>query len=139
MAGSDNMTLARRLVLALLDGNPRPGNEDIKKAVRNVAALPMLRSNGDGREIDQDRLIREVEAACNVWVPTATTLEDARDHIEWLARRKGEITWNFWERYRRYLLEVKQYAPETVRRLDEVTDEVLKRLEDPARPGRWDR
>ncbi len=52
--------------------------------------------------------------------------------------RKSE-SWDFWERYRRYLEEEKGWAPASINSLDRLTDEILERLEDPQRAGAWDR
>jgi hypothetical protein len=89
--------------------------------------------------LDEDRLVREIEALVNVFVGGSTALADDRGHVPWLAERRSEIEWRFWERYRRYLAETKGFPPAAVSRLDEITDDVLGRLENPDRPGAWDR
>jgi hypothetical protein len=68
-----------------------------------------------------------------------TILEDQQDHIPWLPDRKAEINWDFWDRYRRYLEEEKGWSPATVDRLEQLTDSILERLEEPQRPGDWSR
>ncbi len=137
MTTPDSMDMARQLVLRMLPATAPPTRELIGEKVGMVVG--MLRGSDSAAVIDEDKLVREIEAACNVWVPDATSLVNNEDHIEWLADRRSEISWNFWERYRRYLEDVKQLPPESVRRLHGVTDDVLKRLEDPERPGQWDR
>jgi hypothetical protein len=129
--------MARTLVLNLLRGAEAPTRDEIRSSVEDVAR--MLTSRGGETALDLDLLTREVESLCNVWVGTSTTLDDLADHIEWLSNRRAEIDWRFWDRYRRFLEDGQHWAPRTVRRLDELTDEILGRLEDPGRAGAWDR
>jgi hypothetical protein len=60
-------------------------------------------------------------------------------HKVWLPDKRGEIKWRFWARYERYLLREFGLPPAVVNSLHGLTDKVLERLEDPARPGPWDR
>ena len=67
------------------------------------------------------------------------TLFEAEDYIPWLERRQGDINWYYWERYRKHLLLTKKFPPNVVRTLDEITDKILDRLEDPTKEGDWTR
>lgn len=69
----------------------------------------------------------------------AKILEDNRDHEEWLADARSSIEWNFWNRYKKYLEVDEKLPPLVVKNIDETTEEILKRLESPARKGAWDR
>lgn len=131
--------MARTLVLNLLRGVDAPTHEEIRRSVEDV--IRMLDSRGDGASggLDCELLVREVESLCNVWVGASSALENPEDHIEWLSGRRPDIDWRFWDRYRRFLEDERHWAPRTVRRLDELTDDILGRLEDPRRAGAWDR
>jgi len=94
------METARQLVLTLLRGRDTPTRQEIRHNTNLVAT--MLRGDR-GATFDEEALVREVEAACNVWIDTATTLEDPRGHEVWLPERRAHIEWRFWRRYRRYL------------------------------------
>jgi hypothetical protein len=59
--------------------------------------------------------------------------------LDWLPMKRNDLTWNFWNRYRRFLEEEKRFAPATIRHLDDLTDQTLALLEDPRRSGYWDR
>jgi hypothetical protein len=52
---------------------------------------------------------------------------------------KAEIDGHFWDRYRRYLQDVKSMPPQMVSHLDEATDRVLAMLESPGHDGIWQR
>ena len=49
----------------------------------------------------------------------STGLQDSTDHVEWLPAAKGERSWDFWDRYRRFLEEVKLMPRQVVWRLDD--------------------
>ena len=38
----------------------------------------------DKKELDKERLAREIEALCNVFVPMISIVDDTCDHQEWL-------------------------------------------------------
>ena len=71
-----------------------------------------------------------------VFQERSLALTEAEGHEPWLPEAKNDRDWDFWERYRRYLEDVANLPPRVVRRLDQSTDEVLRQLEDPRRPGR---
>jgi Z1 domain len=129
--------LARTLVLNLLRGVEAPTHGEIRSDAERVVA--MLSGRPEGAAIDLGLLIRDVESLCNIWVGTASSLEKQEDHVEWLAELRPRIDWRFWDRYRRFLEDERQWAPRTMRRLDEITDNILGRIEAPRRDGPWDR
>ncbi len=101
--------------------------------------LQMLQAEGTGDKIEAESLVREVESRCNVWIGRGTVLEMQEDHVVWLPDRRSQIDWHLWNRYRRYLEEEEFRGEQTVIRMDELTDQILERIEDPAREGAWDR
>ncbi|MEH1855045.1 MAG: Z1 domain-containing protein [Nostoc sp.] len=129
---------ARQLVQIMLKGENIPTREIIQEKVRLV--IFMLRSSESyAIEVDEEKLVRELEAIFNIWIGTATILDNQEDHIPWLPDRRSEISWDFWNRYRRYLEEEKGWAPVTINSVEQLTDQILERLEDPKRLGAWDR
>jgi len=128
---------ARNLVQLLLKGEQTPPLELIRKKVR--MALSMLGSQGMAEGVEEESLIRDLETLYSIWMAQGTILEDKQDHISWLPDHKAEINWDFWNRYRRYLEEEKGWSPVTVNRLEQLTDSILERLEEPQRPGDWSR
>lgn len=108
--------------------------EIIVRTVDEVLALP--KSFLDTSEVDRDLLIGELETRYSVWIGATVALEQNDDHIAWLTpeRRRG---WRLWPRYRQFL--EKSWSPLAVDALDDATNQVLSRIEDPTRPGAWDR
>ena len=99
-----------------------------------------MRAQAPDLDVDIDSLVRELEANLNVVVGSASTLtDDSSDHVPWLADRRSSIKWAFTRRYQRFLKERKGWALATLQRSDDLTDRILELLEDPNRPGSWDR
>jgi len=132
---TDAYDRAASLVLVMLKGEFSPTPETIQKKVDLVIA--MLQAEGNSDAVDRDRLIRDIESRCEVWRGKATILEEKRNHTVWLPYRKSQIEWKFWKRYERYLMEEKGFSEQSIIPLDDLTDRVLERLEDPQREGSW--
>lgn len=125
------------LVLVMLKGEPVPTPDLIRQNVDLV--LKMYGTGDNANKAYRERLIRDIESRCEVWRGTATVIEDQTDHAIWLPYKKARIVWKFWKRYERYLMEEKGFSEQTIATLDDLTDRVLERLEDPERDGSWDR
>lgn len=91
-------------------------------------------------EVDVDQLVREIEADYNVLVGDWNALSDDADHLPWLEEwLKENPDRPFWDRYARFLKQDQRLPSAAVTRLNEATDDILGRLEDPRRDGAWDR
>ena len=134
----NNWETARIIALNLLGVGAPPGEAAVRNAAEN--AVQAVKAQAPGAEIDVDALVRELEANLNVLVGSASTLtDDSTDHISWLPDRRASIDWSFTRRYQRFLKERKGWALPTLQRSDDLTDRILELIEDPARPGAWDR
>jgi len=129
------MQRALKLVLALFP--PGPANYD--DVVRNCDSVLMMLELRKEETPERDLLIKEIESKVIIWQEQSTSLEDRTGHEDWMASRRGEIDWRFWDRYRRYLEQVELLPPAVISRLDESTDRVLAKIEHPGRTGEWDR
>lgn len=71
-----------------------------------------------------------------IWIGEAKALDGDDEHTPWLTpeRRQG---WRYWSDYEDFL--EPKIAEASIESLDRQTDEILKRLEDPEKPGPWDR
>lgn len=131
---TDNIDKALRVVMNLL---PEHGitPEIIREEAEAVGGMFERR----GESLDVDTLVREVEARVVVRQDAGASLVDPTGHVDWLGERRAEDIWTFWDRYKRYLEDIQHYPRAVVLRLDEITDSILSKLEDPDRPGPWDR
>lgn len=95
-------------------------------------------------DLDEESLFRQLESIHSVRIGRETTLDDKRDHVEWFNPSTGEglkreIDWHFWNHYSDYLSVAKGWPRNMVHSIDSLSSHVLSRLEDPQRPGPWDR
>jgi len=126
--------IARNLAMVLLAPHEHPTQEDLDQAVDSAVAA--LRPRGE--TIDPNELRRRLEAEVSIYVGPSVMLRDHDDnHRPWLSSRRSEIDWRFWTDYRDW--SSRRLPPDVIRNLDRLTDEVLDGLEDPRRPGPWDR
>ena len=89
-----------------------------------------------GTGLDRNAVTDELIRRFSLWVGEDVTMASDAGHVAWLdAARKRD--WLYWQRYRE-LLE-KKLSWKSVDALDTSTDKVLGLLEDPLRPGPWDR
>jgi hypothetical protein len=131
----ESLAKAKRLVLALLPQDRQPTPDEVQNAVTVIFGMLA----GQGEVLDRRQLAKEIEAITSVFQEGSSGLESDKGHEPWLSEAKNDRDWDFWERYRRYLEDVRSLPPVVVRRLDQSTDEVLSQLEDPRRDGLWRR
>jgi hypothetical protein len=91
-----------------------------------------------GGTVDVEALVEYFRATTNIFVAPMQLLSD-RDHVNWLAGRRAEIRWQFWERYRTFLSTIENLPEPAIRALDLRTEGMLDLFEDPLRQGPWDR
>ncbi|CUS34532.1 Z1 domain-containing protein [Candidatus Nitrospira nitrificans] len=103
----------------------------IQQAVEAITTMSIFSG------VDGARLSAELEMRLTVYAPFHRTLGMDTNHMAWLPSKRGQIEWRYWDRYRLYLEE--RLPDAGIRSLERVTDDILARLEDPARPGDWDR
>ncbi|BDX32257.1 endonuclease [Mycobacterium antarcticum] len=131
------LQMARRMAVMLLAAVDPVTNAAVVDVVDQVLAMEPM----SAVRPERDQLIRDVEADCNVYIPDSGFLDgrEGEDHLDWLPDRRGDVNWRLWQRYQRYLEDEKGYTARSTTKLDQVTDQILSRLENPLRPGRWDR
>jgi hypothetical protein len=128
---------AKQLAQLSLQGEKTVTPELIReKASTVISTLPQL---GYSDPVDKSALVKELESLYTVWIGKGAILDDEQDHIPWLPAKRADIDWDFWYRYRQYLELNKGWSPQVVDRLEQLTDSILERIENPERPGMWDR
>lgn len=129
---------AKKLARVLLDSERSPTRELIKERVV-LAANTARQMVPDGGDVDIKALVHEFEHIFSVFVETGRALDDPTGHVPWLPDSRAFVAWKFWQRYEWFLGQEQELPAPVLRNLDVVTDQVLERLENPTRPGPWDR
>jgi hypothetical protein len=137
MSNSREYELTVDFVLSMLKESDKDVTEELIQSTVELA-IKMVSLQGNTENIDIKALIWELQSRCNVRIGSGTILE-GKDLRDWLPERHDSIEWNFWKRYERYLLKGKERSPRVIRRIDELTDKILERIEDPNYSGNWDR
>lgn len=122
---------AKNICIELLSKIKNPSSQDINNSINNVLKIfPNLTS---GREA----LYNYLAATFSVFSDDYRILDTDEGYTPWLKDSKAIIQWNFWNRYISYLQ--KKIAPDTINKLDNLTDDILDRIANPSTPGAWDK
>ena len=124
----------KKSIISLLESIPEPTESIIETFV-----VSML--NNISTPLDKDKLIAEIwsELVLNAHYEKPDIYEDSsQDHVKWLTdQKKKSIKWLYWNRYAEDLLEG-GFNPKALDSVDDITEDILSRMEDPQREGRWD-
>jgi len=122
---------AKNICIELLRKIKNPSLQDINKSIDDVLRIfPKL-------EIARETLFNYLSATFSVFSEDYRILDTDEGYIPWLKDTKANIHWNFWNRYTNYLQ--KKIAPDTINKLDNLTDDILDRIANPSTPGAWDK
>lgn len=127
------MDLALQIARTIVSNIRHPTMDDIK----NGAAAAGAALSQAGTTVDVAALVRRLEADISVFQAAGSVLEENEDHEPWLDSRRASIDWRFRDAYMEWMQ--RRLPGDVLRRLDRLTDEILGRLENPQREGRWDR
>lgn len=116
----------------MLGGGSAVTCERIAEVVDQICSMPTFEG------VDRTELQRVLEERFTVYMPAPQILNSDDGHEDWLETKRSEIPWRFWDRYK--LHAAPKMPPMSFDTgVDQVTNDVLSRLEDPSRPGMWDR
>jgi hypothetical protein len=135
--------IARNLVIGLLQTKVAEGFPgyvltlaDIRGVLDDACAIPSLKAKVTPDMIES--VEAELLASFTTDGGTFDILVDDTDHVAWLtAQRKGEVKWGYWNRYAEYMMSVEKKPATVVKTIDDVTERILGRIEDPSRAGAW--
>lgn len=135
--------IARNLVIGLLQTKVAEGLPgyvltlaDIRGVLDDACEIRSLKAKVTPDMIES--VEAELLASFTTDGGTFDILVDDADHVAWLtAERKGEVKWGFWNRYAEYMMSVERKPATVVKTIDDVTERILGRIEDPIRAGTW--
>ena len=119
------MNNAIRVIRIMLGNVTSVSSSEIVQKIDQVLSMP------DFKDLDRQQLFREVTFIYAVRNEDYRIIAPEERNRPWLAGKKGSITWSFWNRYRSYLQDEKGFAPDTIAKLDRLTDRTIDSLFDP--------
>lgn len=125
-------------VALILESNEPPTDEALAAIIKAQSAVIQLTEKEPYTEVQIEEVAQKLKTRFTLRMEIGALFE-AEDYKPWLENRQGDIDWYYWQRYRKHLLTTKKFPPKIVRTLDEITDKVLDRLEDPIKKGHWNR
>jgi len=130
----DGLQQLESMVSALLAREPLPTPDRIRTLIQSLRLTPIC---SDVTDEQGESLARLLEERHGVTMQLGATLIGDRWE-PWLDAARSEITPYYWDRYRKLLVE-KGFSGQVIATLDQVTDRILGLLENPKKPGPWDR
>lgn len=100
---------------------------EVEEAVDSILLLPYYRL------LDKESIIRRIEELYRIKQDDYRIIEKDERKRPWLNEKRGSIGFErgFWGRYRTYLQFEKNFPPDTINKLDRLTDRILDSLFDP--------
>lgn len=130
----EGLQTLENMVGAQLAKEPLPTPQRIRELIEAVRNLPFC-SNVSSDEAE--RLALEFEERHGVEMKIGAFLTKT-DYEPWLDIARASIIPYYWNRYRQLLVQ-QGFSGHVLATLDGVTDRILSLLENPQKPGRWDR
>ena len=129
--------LVDKVSAELYDKKQIPSYDKLLEIIR-IQAMFLVAVHG-GEPFSEDEL---AQAAAKVQTRHDTTmglgvLFEAETYTPWLADKRGDIDFYYWDRYKRLLQE--KMAGDVVLKIDNITDKIIDHLEDPHKDGTWER
>jgi hypothetical protein len=103
-------------------------SEDVKRGLKSF----------EEKEINLKYVLDYLEKQFSIESDKHVTLEE-EDYEPWIHAKKGTLDKKFWDRYVKFLRYDLQWAPDTIDKLDDITDDILDHLKDPKVTGHWDK
>lgn len=108
-----------------------PTSDDVGRIIDNTLIRYI------GLESKKEILKKYLESTLSIFSEDYKILDSDEGYSPWVKDRKKDIQWNFWNRYVSSLQ--KEIAPDTLNKLDNLTDDILDRIANPSTPGAWDK
>lgn len=118
------------LVISLLVQFDINNEEGIEEAINDMSNFPMLR--GKVSEEDKKYVKNKILSERSIKLKEGTLLKGDAKHKKWFLSRKAELSMDYWTRYKKYLLEDKNFAPNVVNTMDDMLDNLTDLLGDPS-------
>ena len=132
-----NDKVAKLVIQALSSDDKAPTDDTVRQLITYLTPAATYMEGGGEVVSDPKTIFRRVNSQITVYTSNSVSLANDEDHEVWLPTRTPDIDWVFWNRYKDLLQ--RQLPPKVVTNLDNAVEDILGRLENPERPGPWDR
>ena len=128
--------LTNKVIYVLSQQPENKTQENIRKLIEFESSNPFDSIKLTVEEIES--IAKQVEHQFGLTMEEGTLIVDDENFEPWLHTKKsnGDFEPYFWNRYEKLLLQ-RGFAPPVVSSIDNVTDKVVGRLEDPDKKGQW--
>ena len=128
--------LTNKVIYTLSQKPENKTPENIRKLIEFESNNPFDSIKLTHEEIES--IAKQVEHQFGLTMEEGTLIVDDENFEPWLHIKKSNVDFEpyFWNRYEKLLLQ-RGFAPPVVSSIDNVTDKVVGRLEDPDKKGQW--
>ncbi|MBI2273853.1 MAG: Z1 domain-containing protein [Bacteroidetes bacterium] len=117
----------------------RSKSRPLSKEIINEAMQKVLHIFDPPQEINVTYAAQYLNHQFSIDSDIHTTLEEENTYKPWIGNRRGAAPQKYWNRYIQFLVNDAGWAPDTINRLDNITDDVLDHLHDPKADEDWDK
>lgn len=129
---SENAINLESAIIATLTRQGIPTEDEVQTLAESLRMIPNFAVDDD----EFGLVLRSIHSRLQIDMDIGTAIVE--EYQPWLPARKPEIVPYYWDRFDAYLKR-DGWAPRVVAKLDQVTDEILNLLGDPATTGTWER
>lgn len=134
---NDPKQLLYNLVLSTIINEKTEEEDIIDTYIDQYSMMPML--IGKITEEDKKYVKNRITAERSIKLSKGYVLEGEERHQKWFLSKKAELSMEYWDRYSKYLLEEKHFAPNVVNTMDEMLDNLTDLLGNPDVEGNFQR
>ena len=131
---ADPLSDLENMVAMGLANQSEPTEQYIRELIDQLCELSIYESI---TKDEAEAVARRLEERISVSQHRGSVLR-SDDHSPWLDAAKARIEPYYWDNYRRYLIS-ESFPIAGVTTLDDVTDRILRLMQDPMKEGSWDR
>jgi hypothetical protein len=132
MLSENAVNLENTIIAAFYTRQGVPTEEEVQTLAESFRKIPLFAVDDKEFEI----VLQRIHARLQISMDIGTAITE--EYQPWLPGRKPEIDPYYWDRFYAYL-KLEGWSPPVVNTLDQVTDDILGLLGDPARSGAWER
>lgn len=125
------------LVISLIVMKKINDEDKIEEAIENISQLLSL--SEVVTENDKKVVKNKIMAERSIKLKEGSLIQSADKHEKWFLSKKSELDMAYWERYKKYLLEEKNFASNVVNTMDDMLDNLTDLLGNPKIKGNFQR